>query len=346
MAEFTLDKLPKEVLAKIDLQTAFMISRCVVAAEKLQVFRKVHNQQLTAAAIGRKIGIRGWRAEAFLAALVSVGLLKKTGKLYRNSALADKYFVRKRSIFWTKLYSRECCREYQAFSVLEDMLTTERSFASILGIDSWDYIKEIKKNPEWAHDFTHMLYYHHLPDAKALAENLDLAAYHSVLDVGGGSGVMSIALVRKYKHLKACVLDLEPVIHVARKIIRRERLSRRIDTCVGDMTKHIPCGHDVVMFCDSELGGLDTLKMVYDSLPDGGLVVMVENFSSEDWTVPLYRLMWQLRSTSFWLTTKTQVVAMLRESGFKAVKSRRIHKDVWMVTGRKRATRRSHASGK
>ena len=75
MTEFTLDKLPKRALARIDLQAAFMISRCVVAAERLQVFRKLHGKKLSARAIGRKIGVRGWRVEAFLAALVSIGLL-------------------------------------------------------------------------------------------------------------------------------------------------------------------------------------------------------------------------------------------------------------------------------
>ncbi|UCD30282.1 MAG: methyltransferase [Planctomycetota bacterium] len=344
MTELTLDKLPEKVLARIDLQTAFMISRCVVAAERLQVFRKLHGRKLSAAAIGRMIGVRGWRLEAFLAALVSVGLLKKTGKLYSNTALTSKYYVRERSIFWTRLFSEECRRDYQAFSVLEEMLTTEKSYASILGIESRDYIKEMKRNPQWAHDFTHMLYHYHLPHARSLAENLDLSNHRSVLDVGGGSGVMSMALVRRYKHLKACVLDIEPVIHVAKKIIRRERLTRRIDTMIGDMTRHIPDGYDVVMFCDAELGGVSTLKMAYDSLPGGGLVVLVEDFSSEDWTVPLYRLMWQLRSNTFWLHSKQQMVTMLRKSGFVAVRSRRIYKDTWLITGRKGLARRRRAS--
>jgi protein-L-isoaspartate O-methyltransferase len=340
LTELTLDKLPKKILARIDLQTAFMISRCVVAAEKLQVFRKLHGKKLSAPAIGRMIGVRGWRTEAFLAALVSVGLLKKTGKLYSNTTLTNKYFVRERSIFWTRIFSEECRREYQAFSVLEEMLTTEQSYASILGIESRDYIKEMKRNPRWAHDFTHMLYYHHLPHAKALAENLDLSDCRSVLDVGGGSGVMSMALVRKYKHLKACVLDIEPVICVAKKIIQRERLTRRIATMIGDMTQHIPDGYDVVMFCDAELGGQSTLKMAYDSLPEGGLVVLVEDYSSDDWTVPLYRLMWQLRSNSFWLKSKRQMVAMLRKSRFTAITSRRIYRDTWLITGRKGRARK------
>ena len=336
MTEFTLDKLPKEILSRIDLQSAFMISRCVVAAEKLQVFRKLKGKKLTATAIGRMIGVRGWRVEVFLAALTSVGLLKKKGKLYNNTALTNKYFVRERSIFWTTLFSEECRREYQAFSVLEEMLTTGRSYTSILGIDGRDYVDEMKKDRKWAYNFTHMLYYDHLPHAKALAKNLDLSGYNSVLDVGGGSGVMSMALVRRYKYLKACVLDIEPVIAVAKKIISKEKLTRRIDTTVGDMTKHIPAGYDVVMFCDSELGDVKTLlKMVYESLPEGGLVVIVEDLSSDDWTVPLYRLMWQLRSNSFWIKNRRQMVGLLKESGFKAVKSRRIYKDTWLLTGRK-----------
>ena len=342
MTAFTLDKLPKKVLARIDLQTAFMISRCVVAAERLQVFRKLHGKKLSAAAIGRKIGVRGWRIEAFLAALVSVGLLKKTGQLYSNTALANKYFVRERSIFWTRQFSDWCCREYRAFSVLEEMLTTEQSYASILGIDTADYIKEMKGDPQWAHDFTHMLYYHHLPHAKALAENLDLSNYHSVLDVGGGSGVMSIALVRRYKHLKACVLDIEPVIHVAKKIIKREKLTRRIDTLIGDHNKNIPGGYDVMMFCDAEIGDGTALKLAHNSMPEGGLVALVEDYSRDDWTVPLYRLMWQLRSNSFWLKNWRQMVAMLRESGFTAIRSRLIYGDTWLITGRKGRVRRRH----
>ncbi|UCC81199.1 MAG: methyltransferase [Candidatus Zixiibacteriota bacterium] len=333
MTDFTLDKLPKKVLAKIDLQRAFAISRCVVAAEKLQVFRKLHGKKLSAMAIGRMIGIRGWRIEAFLAALVSIGLLKKTGKTYSNSALADKYYVRKRSIYWTKLFSEECRKDYRAFSVLEDMLTTERSYASILGIKSGNYIKEMEKNPQWAHDFTHMLYYYHLPHAKALADNLDLSDYSSVLDAGGGSGVMSIALARKFKHIKACVMDIELVVKVTKKIIRREKLTGRIDTLIGDHDKHIPDGYDVIMYCDAEIGDGRTLKLAYESLPEGGLVVLCEDYSSDDLTTPLYRLMWQLRSNSFWLKKKSQMVTMLRDYGFKAVKGRRIYGDTWLITG-------------
>ena len=336
MLEFTLDKLPKKALARIDLQTAFMISSCVIVAERLNLFRKLQGKKLNAPAIGKKIGVHGWRAEAFLAALVSVGLLKRTGRLYSNTALADRYFVRERSVYITNLYSKLCRGEYRAFSVLEEMLTTEQSYASILGINSMDYIEEIKHDKQFAHDLTHMFYDYHRPHAKALAANLDLSNYHSVLDVGGGSGVMLMPLVKKYKHLKTCVLDIEAVIRVTRKIIRREKLAGRIDTMVGDIHKHIPGGYDVVLFCDAEIGDGTTLKLAYDTMPDGGLVALVEDFSSDDWTVPLYRLMWQLRSNSQWLKNWKQIIDMLRNCGFVAVRKRKIYEETWLITGRKK----------
>ena len=37
MTYLTLDKLPKKVLSRIDLQTAFAASRCIIAAERLRL---------------------------------------------------------------------------------------------------------------------------------------------------------------------------------------------------------------------------------------------------------------------------------------------------------------------
>jgi tRNA A58 N-methylase Trm61 len=335
MTKMTLDKLPRNVLAKIDLQEAFMISRCVVAAERFQLFRKLHGKQLTAEAIAKKTGIHKNYLTQFLAAMVSIGLLKRKGRLFSNSALAEKYYIKQRSIYWSTLYSQECIKEFVAFTVLEEMFKSGKSYEEILGIKRTDYIEIMRTNPKWASDFTNMLYHFHQPDAKALAQNLDLKNHEKVLDVAGGSGVMSLALAREYPHIKACVLDIENVVKAAKKIIRREGLSKRVDARVGDMRKDLPKGFDVIMFCDSANPNAKLLKMVYKKLPRGGIVVFVDKFSNEDFTDPLDRLMWQMRSKKFWLMTKNQAVNILRENGFKAVKKKEILKNIWLITGRK-----------
>jgi predicted O-methyltransferase YrrM len=336
MSKFTLDKLPKKVLEKLDLQTVFMVSRVVVAAEKLQLFRKLHNKELSAAQLGRMLGLHSRNREVFLGSLMALGLLKKKGDLYRNSALADKYFVRERSIYWTRVYSEECIREYERFSVLEKMLATGKNYESIVGKKNIGYLDVMAKNRTWASDFTHMLYYYHLPEARALAKKLNLRGYRNLLDVGGGSGVMSIALARKYPHLKACVLDMKTVTAVTRKIVRREGLSKQITTTVGDLNRDLPDGYDAIMFCDVDITDYrKTFKTAYDRLPAGGLVVVVEELASEDFTEPLTRLMWQLRSGFFWLRTRKELADLLKECGFKSVKGSFLCRDSWMITGRK-----------
>jgi tRNA A58 N-methylase Trm61 len=336
MKNLTLDKLPRMVLSKIDLQTAFMASRVVVAAERLQVFRRLNHKALSATTIGKKAGIHKNYLEHFLNALVSMGLLKKRGHLYYNSPLAEKYFIREMSIFWTRQYSRECIEEYEGLTVLEEILRKGQDYRSILGKQRQDYLDRMKQDKRMARDFTHMLYYAHQPDADALAKYLDLAGYGSVLDVGGGSGGMSISLVKRNPHLKACVLDIEPVCRIARKIIKKEGMSSRIKTRVGDMSKRLPTGYDVIMLCDIGPVHSHLLKMAYESLPHHGMIVCVDRFFSEDKTEPLDRLLSQFTTFSFSSQTRQQVIIELRIAGFRAIKRRRIYQDVWLITGLKR----------
>lgn len=335
MQAMTLDKLPRKVLERIDLQTAFMASRCVVAAEQFQLFRKLHGKELTASDICRRTEIKRERIVPFLAALIGLGLLKKTGRKYTNTALANKYYVRERSINWTRAYSDECKKEYSAFSVLEEMLTTGKNYESLLGIKRTYYVELMEDDPQFAHDFTHMLYHEHLKLAKDMASKLDMKGRNAVLDVGGGSGVMSEALVRKNRKLRACVMDIEPVIGVARKIIRKAGLSKRIDTLVGDMSKSIPEGYDVIMHCDAGGSSETALKLSYQALPPGGMIVLCEPFSTEDLVDPFGRLMWQIRSERQWLVTKRQAIENLRVCGFKSVKQRKLCEGFWMVTALK-----------
>jgi cyclopropane fatty-acyl-phospholipid synthase-like methyltransferase len=333
--ELTLDKLPKKVLARIDIQTAFMASRCVVAAERLKLFRKLGDNELTMTEIGRLTGIKGWRRKAFLAVLVGLGLLAQKGDKYRNTALTKKYFIKERSPHWTDVYSGECVQEYLAYTVLEESLTTGRDYKSIMGIKRKYYTDLMKDDKAFADGFTRMLFHYHQPDAKALARTLNLKPYQRVLDVAGGSGVMSMALIKKFPHLKATILDVAPVCRVTKKIIREQGYSGKIKTLVGDMNDDFPSGYDVIMFCDAACISDKLLKRVYKSLPDGGLLVLTDYYSSDNLTDPFIRLLWQLRSENFWLLTKKEAVKILRRSAFKSLHYGPLYKDAYLFTGRK-----------
>lgn len=338
MELLTLDKLPRKVLAKLDIQTAFMASRLVVAAERLQIFQKLHEKKLRATTIGRMLKIHGRYINYFLDALVSMGLLKKEGDLYHNSALAGKYFVKERSVYWTRQFSAECVENFEEFTVLEKILKSGKSAYSVMRKKRQDYVEVMAKNPVQARDFTYMLYHYHKDNAERLAANLDLRAFRRVLDVGGGSGVMSIALVRRNRQLQACVLDIEAVCRIARQIIKKEGLSRRIKTRAGDLRRELPSGYDVIMFCDIGAVHPPLLRMAYNKLPDNGMIVLVDRFLSADRTEPLDRILHQFIATSFGVETYGEMRDALKDCGFKNVRTRNIHKDIWLISGLKKKT--------
>lgn len=329
----TLDKFPKHVLANTDIQTAFIISRLVVAAERLQVFRALHGKRMTPEAIGRSLKIHRYYLKAFLNSLVSLGLLRRAGGKYWNTPFAEKYFVRERSIYWTRQHSKECVSAFEALSVLEKALVSGKTYHAITGRKKPHYTKSMKRDRREAEDFTQMLFHFHQGDAKALANYLDLSGRRELLDVAGGSGVMSIALAKKNPNLRARVLDIAPVCAIAARNVRRARLSGRVRTLPGDIRKALPTGHDVIMFCDIGRISAELLRNAYKSLPPGGLIVLADRYLSDDGTKPLDRLVSHFVSSSFGLATRGDMVDALKSCGFRAVKARNVYREVWYITG-------------
>jgi hypothetical protein len=336
MSGFTLDKLPKKVLTQIYFQSGFLAPRFLNAAEKLQIFRILGGRKvLTSAAVGRKAGLHADYRENFLNILVKLGLLRKKNNLYSNTPLAEKYFVRERSIYWNKLYADECIMDYKALNNLEDILTFGRKSKTIQSQKHRSEYDFLRDDPVWADNFTRMLFEFHKPDATKLAHALDLSKFNSLLDVGGGSGVMSMALVRKYPQLTACVMDFANVCRVTEKLIRQEKLTGRIKTRAGDMNRKIPRGFDVIMFYD--IGRLDprVIKNAYNSLPPGGMFVfggvLYRKGKSESLNMLMRRFIPTSNQTQSWEELKSN----LDDCGFKSINKRNFFENCRLVTARK-----------
>ncbi len=335
MRELTLDKLPRKVLADLDIETVFIASRCVIAAEQLQVFRKLHGRELSAATLARRIGLRWKHSASFFDCLVYLGLLKKTDNKYRNSPLAAKHFIAERSMEWTRLWSHECAQDYEALTALEEVLSTGRDWREILGKERKPDYELVQEDPVWARGFAFALYDIHQAEAELLARHLDLSGYRTLLDVGGGSGVMSIALARAHPHLRACVMDFEYVCAAAKDIIRREGLSRRVRTLAGDMNERIPSGFDVMLFWD--IGRIDArvMKMAYDNLPRGGMIVRSCPRPSRSKVVSPSRFLHQYASVRPEGQSKASKLDGLKSAGFSKPRYRSIGQGYGVISGHK-----------
>jgi hypothetical protein len=147
---------------------------------------------------------------------------------------------------------------------------------------------------------------------------------------------MSIALARAHPHLKACVLDFDLVCAATRSIIRRERMSRRVTTLVGDMNAAIPSGFDAVMFWG--IGHIEArvMRMTYESLPKGGMVVLSCHPSPKPGAPAPNRFLHEYLSVRPPGQSKPYMLSALETAGFEAVSYRSIGRGLGMITGLKR----------
>lgn len=303
------------------------------------IFRTLQKEPLSASTIGDRIGIHQKHCQSFLDYLVFLGLLKKTNNLYSNSVLASRYFIQERSIEWTRFWPAECVKDFEALTVVEEALSSGRDWREILGKNRKRDYELAQEDPEWAAGFAYALYDHNKADAETLANHLDLTNYHNLLDIGGGSGVMSIALARANPHLNACVLDFEYVCEAAKEIIRRERLSNRIRTLTGDMNEAIPDSYDVIMFW--EIGHVDTrvMRMAFESLPTGGMLVRSCRPSGKSQTPLPSGFLTDYFAVRPEHQTKDQKIESIKSAGFASVKYHYLDRGLGMITALKKQRR-------
>lgn len=199
-----------------------------------------------------------------------------------------------------------------------------------------DYVEKMRASPERAREFTRMLYEVHQHLANQIADLLDLEGVQRMVDLGGGSGVVSIALLRKYPTLTSTVVDMENVCAAGREIAAEEGLSERISYYPADFASdEFPSGFDLVLQCDVGVYDLALFMKMYGSLEPGGRLIFVDHLSPNENAAPATRVEWtfldSLRDPNFGFPTLKQVKAQLTQAGFEVAPGHQTLGSGWIV---------------
>jgi 16S rRNA G1207 methylase RsmC len=91
---------------------------------------------------------------------------------------------------------------------------------------------------------------------------LDMTGVNRLLDLGGGSGVVSLALLRQHPHLTSTVVGIANGCSAGREIAQENSLSDRITYQAADFVHdELPGGYDAE-HCIPEDGFICTLSTV------------------------------------------------------------------------------------
>ena len=280
------------------------------------------DKPMSAQEIIQTLSIPGKRGYIWLQLLEKIGVLEIGPDGYSLTAPAREAIIESRSrLSWQHLAQDERERSAGVHNLARYIREPGSMWAAQGLTEPRNYVEKMKLDIRRAHEFTRMLYELHQYLGNELAALLDLTGVHRLLDIGGGSGVVSMALLRKYPDLTVTVLDIENVCTAGREIAAEASLSDRISYCPVDFPhEELPGGFDMILQCDVSIFGEGLYRRMYASLNPGGRLIMANHFPQAENLAPASTVMWRfldsLEDPNFVYPTVAQTRAEWAKAGF------------------------------
>ncbi len=309
-----------------DAYVASRQSAALAVGVRVGLFDLLASGPRTAGEIAGRFAWSERAARCLLTALSAMGLLRRRDDRFEAADDAACYAVRGRPGSLWALIDLEVEHGLTAERLLAAMTADDASVYG--GEDPWE---RHAVDPERARAFTSAMHAVSERPAAGLAEVVDLADGGRVLDVGGGSGAISIAIARRWKHAHCTVLDLPIVCEVARGFIAASDLESRVTAVPGDMfARSWPTGFDVVVL--SQIlhdwpvdTGRELLARAFAALPAGGRAWIHEKLVEDDEDAPLANALVHL-DMLVWTRGQqyrfAELAALLDDAGFGDVRRR------------------------
>ena len=210
----------------------------LLAGMKLDLFTPLKKGPMEAEQIASAIGVSSTKLNALLYALVVAGLLKVEGNKFSNSDIADTYLVNG---------SPSCVLDiHELLSTMWGAaLRTCDSIKTGLPQAKLDYAK--MQQDELAQFFRGEHPYA-VECGNDFVKRFNFSSYKNLLDVGGGSGGLSIAVAEACPNIQATVLDLPVVTPITQQYIDESDTKERINVESGDVVREqIQGSYDVAV---------------------------------------------------------------------------------------------------
>ncbi len=231
----------------------------MIAGMQLDLFTPLKDNPMTTEQIAGVLGVPSAKLGPLLYALVAAKLLNVEGELFVNTDAANHYLVRG---------SPSCmvdCHELHS-DLWKAVLKTADSIRTGVPQAKYDYSAMSKDELE---QFFRGEHPEALAAGRELAARYDFSSYNTLLDVGGGSGGLAIALTEACPHIKATVVDLPTVTPIAARFIKEADACDRVQAVAADM------------LCDPVHGSYDvaTLFSLVQTLSPDNARRMIKNVS-------------------------------------------------------------------
>lgn len=307
----------------------FMDAQILLTAEKLGVFDALAGGPKTAAALAESTALPQDSTERLLTALCALGLVEKwQDSRYANSPDAREQLVSTSPQYIGGLFDHLRNVLYPAWDNFDEILRQRPTYEAHSGDGQAAPSMDVYSDPESLRAFMegmHAITYSSAAEFAAQAS--ELSSVRHVIDLGGASGALLIALARQFPRLQGTVFDLPQVRPITEGFIHKHGLDDQLRFRAGDFFNDaFPTGADAYVLSfilhdwDRAKGSI-LLEKAAEALPPGGLLIISEYLLDEDRTGPLHVARSDLNmmvAAQGRERTAEEYHAWIREFGFEA----------------------------
>jgi ubiquinone/menaquinone biosynthesis C-methylase UbiE/predicted transcriptional regulator len=298
---------------------AFMRSRIILTAAELDLFTIIQDSPSSAEKMAEKLGLDPRALARVMECLATFGLLNKDTNEYsltdQGALLSSKHPAS--SLPMLLHMSRLWVNWSDLTGIVQKKIGSGHSPSMPLDRDS----RQV---------FIGAMHVVGRTLSEDIAVDLDLSGYRKLLDIGGGSGTYTIALLRRNPEMKAILFDLKEVIEMARERLSSEGLLDRAELIAGDFyADELPGGSELALLSaiihqNSREQNVELFKKTFRALVPGGAILVRDHIMNEQRTWPpegaMFAINMLVNTAGGDTYTFLEVEQDLRNAGFKHVK--------------------------
>lgn len=302
-----------------------VIGQTVLVAYDLGFFKLLSGKSLSIQNISDYLKINERAVQAVISCCCAMGLIEsRDGKTYQLSQSSESYLNEDSSTYYGGVFDLLIKQiEIMSFEIVKKSILTNTPqinggvdvFSDSVGLGS-------------TRDFVKATHQKAIAPAFYWTRLLKLDAYSQFVDIGGGSGIHTIAACLNNPSLRGIVCDRKPVLFYAKEYIEEFNLAARISLQKIDIWEDpFPPG-DVYFLSDifhdwSKEKCISLAEKCFQSLPQDGLIVLHEMLFNENKTGPFLSAAYNMKMmlwTEGQQFSHFEVQEILYEAGFPSVK--------------------------
>jgi len=297
----------------------FMASKALFAGLHVDLFSALADGPKSGEELAETTDIPINRIDTLTTALTSVGLLSiGDDKKIQNSPAAQSFLSKKSKYDFGDYLRYQIDQQMYPFLLqLNGVMKGDLSDDAILSYQRW------MTDEEQASVYSESQHAGSLGPGRTLARKVDLTDASSLLDVGGGTGAMTISLCREYPNLHATIIDFPNVAEIGWRFVSEADLVDRVRYIPGNAIEVRWPGNQDAILMSYLMSGVpgdnveDLLQKAFEALAPGGKMMVHDFMVEEDRRGPALAALWQLQHMAFTPDARSLSVGWLTQTAEK-----------------------------